>query len=129
VLFRNANFKCEVASLKCSQDRQEQLGISKAIKHYYGKRYFYFTRFDEGIQMDHESWYSVIAEPISKYMAGVIAKAGFGGGVVLDAFAGVGGIAIHLARLSERLLANDISPEKVAMLRHNAKIYKVLDRI
>jgi trimethylguanosine synthase len=41
------------------------MGINKKIKKYYIKRFFLFEEFDNGIQMDEESWYSVVAEPIS----------------------------------------------------------------
>jgi len=36
---------------------------------YYVQRYYFFSLFDKGIQMDKESWYSVTPEEISEYIS------------------------------------------------------------
>jgi trimethylguanosine synthase len=48
---------------------------------------------------------------------------------VIDACAGAGGNAIGFARAGCSVLAIEIHPERLAMARHNAKIYGVEDRI
>ncbi len=67
------------------------------IKFWYN-RYYYFSKFDEGIKMDYESkqrfnlgWYSVTPEEIAKYTANMCRKA-----VVVDAFCGAGGNVIQV---------------------------------
>lgn len=48
---------------------------------------------------------------------------------VIDACAGAGGNAIGFARAGCTVLAIEINPDRLAMARHNAKIYDVADRI
>ena len=43
--------------------------LGKHLLKYFIKRRFLFSKFDQGIQLDEESWYSVVAEPISLYLA------------------------------------------------------------
>lgn len=69
--------------------------LGKQMLKYYTKRHFFFSRYDEGIELDRESWYSVVAEPISKYLLGRIQETGFK--KVFEPFCGVGGIAVHLS--------------------------------
>ena len=49
--------------------------------------------------------------------------------VALDAFCGCGGSTIQLALTCQRVVAVDVSPERIEMARHNARIYGVEDRI
>ena len=39
------------------------------LKKYWKKRYYLFSKFDRGIKIDDESWYSVTPEPMSKHIA------------------------------------------------------------
>jgi len=48
---------------------------------------------------------------------------------VIDACAGAGGNAIGFARAGCSVIAIEINPDRLAMARHNAKIYGVADRI
>ncbi len=48
---------------------------------------------------------------------------------VIDACAGAGGNAIGFARAGCKVLAIEINPGRLAMARHNAKLYGVEDRI
>jgi len=52
-----------------------------------------------------------------------------GGLRVIDACAGAGGNAIGFARAGCTVVAIEINPGRLAMARHNAKIYGVADRI
>jgi trimethylguanosine synthase len=87
-------------------------------------RYSLFSRYDDGIQMDEESWYSVTHQAIAEDLAAVCQ----GAQVIMDGFAGVGGNVIQFAR-SSRVVAVEIDPAKVEMLRSNAKIYGVSEYI
>ena len=65
------------------------------MKKYWENRYFLFSKFDQGIKVDDESWYSATPEPLAKHLAQRVTTM-LGGGVegttnVLDAFCGVGG--------------------------------------
>jgi trimethylguanosine synthase len=54
------------------------------------QKYFIFSRFDEGIAIDDEGWYSVTPEPIAKFSAYFLRKLGEQT-VVIDGCCGVGG--------------------------------------
>jgi len=41
----------------------------KDIKKFYSSRYFLFSKFDRGIKIDKEGWYSVTPEPFATYLA------------------------------------------------------------
>jgi len=98
----------------------ELAGVSK----YWAQRYRLFSKYDEGIRMDEESWYSVTPEKIARHIA-LKCKCD----VIVDGFCGVGGNAIQFALTCTRVIAVDIDREKVAMARHNAKVYGVEDKI
>lgn len=94
------------------------------LRKYWFQRYRLFTKFDQGIWMDRESWFSVTPEKIAQHIAERCRCE-----LIVDGFCGVGGNAIQFALTCERVIAIDIDPQKIAMARHNASIYGVLDRI
>ncbi|XP_059481569.1 uncharacterized protein LOC132200254 [Neocloeon triangulifer] len=91
---------------------------------YWAKRYQLFSRFDEGIRLDEESWFSVTPEEIAKHIAERCQS-----DVIVDGFCGAGGNSIQFALTCERVIAIDIDPEKIKLAAHNAQVYGVLDRI
>uniref|UniRef100_A0A8C4QXS6 Trimethylguanosine synthase n=1 Tax=Eptatretus burgeri TaxID=7764 RepID=A0A8C4QXS6_EPTBU len=91
---------------------------------YWAQRYRLFSRFDDGIRLDGEGWFSVTPERIAEHIAERCQC-----DLIIDAFCGVGGNAIQFAFTCERVIAIDIDPEKVALARHNAAVYGVEDRI
>ncbi|KAH9758220.1 trimethylguanosine synthase [Citrus sinensis] len=94
------------------------------ISKYWCQRYLLFSRFDDGIRMDEEGWFSVTPEPIAWHHA-----VRCGCGIIVDCFTGVGGNAIQFARRSKHVVAIDIDPKKIDYACHNATIYGVLDQI
>ncbi|XP_052201538.1 uncharacterized protein LOC127807589 isoform X2 [Diospyros lotus] len=95
-----------------------------SIGKYWCQRYLLFSRFDDGIRMDEEGWFSVTPEPIAKHHA-----LRCGTGIIVDCFTGVGGNAIQFAQRSIHVVAIDIDPKKIDYAQHNAAIYGVCDRI
>ncbi|XP_075525241.1 trimethylguanosine synthase 1 isoform X1 [Dermacentor variabilis] len=91
---------------------------------YWMQRYRLFSKFDKGIQLDEESWFSVTPEGIAKHIA-KRCKAD----VVIDAFCGAGGNSIQFALASCHVIAVDIDPKKVELARNNASVYGVVDKI
>lgn len=69
-------------------------GVSPLVKKYWVQRYDLFLRYDQGIKMDEEGWFSVTPEKIALRHASRC-----GGGVVIDGFTGVGGNAIQFATM------------------------------
>ncbi len=95
-----------------------------ALQKYWDKRYEYFSRFDEGIQIDTEGLYSVIPEKVGLEQAELIR-----GATILDGFTGVGGSAIAFARSGKQVTTVDTDGSRLKMAEHNAGIYGVGDKI
>jgi len=94
------------------------------IKKYWAQRYRLFSKYDEGILMDEESWYSVTPEKIARHVAEVMRC-----GIVVDGFCGVGGNAIQFALTCDRVIAVDFDINKINMARNNAEVYGVAHKI
>lgn len=92
----------------------------KNISKYYNQRYDLFQRYDEGIMLDYESWFSVTPEIIAKHIARQMACH-----TIVDACCGAGGNAIQFALICQRVIAIEIDPIRIQIARHNAKIYGV----
>lgn len=87
-------------------------------------RHALFSRFDEGVRVDEQGLYSAKPEAIALQIGKRLR-----GEVALDAFCGVGGSAIGLARAGKRVIAVDTDARRIEMARHNAAIYGVAERI
>ncbi|KAH6782212.1 S-adenosyl-L-methionine-dependent methyltransferases superfamily protein [Perilla frutescens var. frutescens] len=98
--------------------------LPSSINKYWWQRYMLFSRFDNGIKMDEEGWFSVTPEALAKHHA-----ARCGHGSIVDFFTGAGGNAIQFAQWSRHVIAIDIDPIKIDCARHNAAIYGVDDKI
>ena len=99
------------------------------IRKYWLQRYRLFSLFDQGIQLDEESWYSVTPEKIAQHIASRCISQDTC--IVLDAFCGAGGSAIQFALASPgiHVICIDIDPGKVRLAMANAKVYKVEHKI
>ncbi|XP_067677508.1 uncharacterized protein [Haliotis asinina] len=102
----------------------EDVAADEELKKYWFQRYRLFSKFDEGIKLDRESWFSVTPEKIAEHIAERCQC-----DTVVDAFCGAGGNAIQFAFFCERVIAVDIDPVKLELARHNAGVYGVSDRI
>jgi trimethylguanosine synthase len=82
-------------ALFCADLQSEQMfeEFSSNIAKYWCQRYTLFSRFDDGIRMDEEGWFSVTPEPIAKHHALRCM-----GDTIIDCFTGVGGNAIQFAQ-------------------------------
>ncbi|GMP39079.1 hypothetical protein CsSME_00010056 [Camellia sinensis var. sinensis] len=104
-----------------ARKRAREEGLSPLVKKYWLQRYDLFSKYDQGIKMDEEGWFSVTPEEIAVRHA-----ERSGGGVVIDCFAGVGGNAIQFAKILMALIFD--KPEKPHMsyaALHN-KFYKTV---
>ena len=110
------------ANIRSSSQRDPN--YSPRINKYWVQRYRLFSKYDEGILMDEEAWYSVTPEKIAQHIAQVMSC-----GLIVDAFCGVGGNAIQFAKTCDRVIAVDIDSSKIEKARNNARIYGVLDKI
>ncbi|KHN12789.1 Trimethylguanosine synthase [Glycine soja] len=79
---------------------------SVAVGKYWCQRHSLFSRFDDGVKMDEEGWFSVTPEVLARHRAIRCAS-----GVIIDGFTGVGGNAIQFARhCGQRLLTATLNP-------------------
>eukprot|EP00004_Rigifila_ramosa_P020566 TRINITY_DN5345_c0_g1_i3.p1 TRINITY_DN5345_c0_g1~~TRINITY_DN5345_c0_g1_i3.p1 ORF type:complete len:452 (-),score=108.63 TRINITY_DN5345_c0_g1_i3:17-1372(-) len=91
---------------------------------YWKRRYSLWSRFDEGVWMDRDMWFSVSPEEVAKHTAERMSC-----GLVVDGFCGAGGNSIQLAATCQHVVAIDIDPLKIKQAKHNAEIYGVADKI
>ncbi|CAA7408124.1 unnamed protein product [Spirodela intermedia] len=113
-------------------DEEEMVG--RSVAKYWRQRYSLFSRYDEGIAMDEEGWFSVTPEAVAARHAELCRRVVVGGGggaagVVVDGFAGVGGNAIQFAKRGCHVVAVEIDPQRLSFARRNAEIYEVEDNI
>ncbi|XP_056246308.1 trimethylguanosine synthase isoform X1 [Seriola aureovittata] len=111
------------------QQVPEEMAAEPELAKYWAQRYRLFSRFDEGIRLDREGWFSVTPERIAEHIALRVEHSFCGCQLVIDAFCGVGGNAIQFALTGKRVLAVDIDPVRLDLARHNAAVYGVADQI
>ncbi|KAH9498364.1 hypothetical protein Btru_008095 [Bulinus truncatus] len=102
----------------------EEIANDAVLRKYWYQRYRLFRRFDEGIKLDKESWFSVTPEAIAAHIAERCRC-----DVIVDGFCGAGGNAIQFAYTCNKVVAIDIDKTKLELARHNAEVYGVADRI
>ncbi|XP_037537992.1 trimethylguanosine synthase [Nematolebias whitei] len=132
---------CEELSVRCrkkpkkkkkrrkTQQVPAEMAADPELAKYWAQRYRLFSRFDEGIKLDREGWFSVTPERIAEHIALRVAQSSPNSQLVIDAFCGVGGNAIQFALTGRRVLAVDINPVRLDMARHNAAVYNVANLI
>jgi len=100
--------------------------VSQDSYKFYRKRRYLFSRYDQGIQLDNESWYSVTPESIGEYIAERTLKMlGTENATILDAFAGWGGNIIQFAKLFKKVYGWEIDDTKIDYCNNNCEIYGV----
>lgn len=102
------------------------------LKKYWFQRFKIWSKYDKGIWMTPDSWFGVTPEPIANKIAAHIAEsAPASATVIVDAFAGVGGNAIALARSGrwERVFAIEKDAKTLKCAKHNAEVYDVAGKI
>lgn len=98
--------------------------LPNRLRRYHKQRYTLFSKFDKGIKLDEEMWYSVTPEPIAKQQAKRV-KSAEGGSVFVDSFCGAGGNSIALAKLGGFVLCSDLHRERLKSAQRNCQIYGV----
>jgi hypothetical protein len=102
---------------------------------YWAQRHRLFSRFDQGIRMDPDGWYSVTPELIAQHIAHQLVSACSPlpstntkkDLVILDAFVGVGGNAIALAQHPQVkiVICVDNNLTRLQMAAHNCQVYQI----
>ena len=96
---------------------------------YWAQRRRLFWKFDMGIQLDPEGWYSVTPEAIANHVARQVASLAKGseGFIILDAFCGCGGNAIGFGKQKQLslIVCADIDRSKLRKAAYNACLYEI----
>lgn len=105
---------------------------------YWAQRRRLFSKFDQGIQLDGQGWYSVTPEIIADHVAErvselatthVIPHESSQGIVILDAFCGCGGNSIAFGKIPAHIISKvvcvDTDRTKLIKAAHNAAIYGI----
>lgn len=115
-------------------DKSVQNPFDKSVRKYWNQRRRLFSRFDSGVQLDEEGWFSVTPEQIADHVAAKTTElyrrlhpSTPNGLIVLDAFCGCGGNAIAYARRPEVSLVVCVDVDRAKLLRaaNNAAIYEI----
>lgn len=110
--------------LSNSEAAWARTNVSRTVFKYWLQRYSLFSRFDQGIKLDTAGWFSATPECVAIHQAARGAC-----GILVDAFAGVGGNTIHFASVCDRVIAIDSSPSRIDIARHNAQVYGVHNKV
>ena len=124
-------YHVSMLNLLLDRDVEESISLEKSppnvLQKYFDQRYRLFRRYDEGILLDDESWYSVTPEAISQHIADYVLQLSgrrrLGG--IIELFCGSGGNTIPLANISEFVVAIDHDVDKLTRLVNNAAVYGV----
>ncbi|XP_055968470.1 trimethylguanosine synthase [Sorex fumeus] len=120
--------KKKKSKAKKARSMPAEIASVPELAKYWAQRYRLFSRFDDGIKLDREGWFSVTPEKIAEHIAGRVSQS-FECDVIVDAFCGVGGNTIQFALTGKKVIAIDIDPVKIDLARNNAEVYGVADRI
>ena len=111
-------------------DHAEARSHASLLSKWRKRRFSLFSRFDEGILLDKESFFSVTPEAIALYHSKkLLSRLAPKAVTIVDAFSGCGGNAIAFARCGAHVIAVEIDAVKVENARHNANVYGVGDKI
>ena len=121
------NFNTEESKFQKGRKNPQNFPEEEKSNSYYVQRYYFFSLFDKGIQMDKESWYSVTPEEISEYISSIIPDSS--NSCILDGFCGCGGNIIYFSKYFKKVIANDLFEQKINMTKHNVRVYDCPDNI
>lgn len=94
-------------------------------KKYWNKRYQIFTKFDSGVYLTSELWYSVTPESTAISIARMVKKLVPTCEYVLDVCCGGGGNTIQFARYFKSVGGVDVNANNIKCSKHNCGVYGV----
>ncbi|KAA0199786.1 Trimethylguanosine synthase, partial [Fasciolopsis buskii] len=102
---------------------------------YWAQRFRLFSRFNEGIQLDRDGFFSATPEAIAYHQAMRVKQSYAAKGIpaesltVIDACSGCGANSIQFALVGFQVVAVEIDSKRIEMAVHNAEIYGVAEKI
>lgn len=120
------------AGQSCENDYQAQLvadknAMTKNLHKFWGGRYTLFSKYDQGIQLTAELWYSVTPEALAKFIANFI-SACVPATAILEVFCGGGGNTIQFAKCFDQVVALDYNYVNVRCTENNCRVYNVTNQ-
>lgn len=94
-------------------------------KKYWRKRYLIFSKFDDGVFLTSELWYSVTPESTAKSTARLVKKLVPECKNVLDVCCGGGGNTIQFAKYFDSVGGVDVNANNIKCSKHNCGVYGV----
>lgn len=102
--------------------------LPEKCKKFWKKRYLLFSKFDEGVYLTSELWYSVTPEATARFTAKLVKKLLPDCKNVLDICCGGGGNTIQFAEVFESVGGIDVSANNLVCSKHNSAIYGVEEK-
>lgn len=99
--------------------------IPRELKKYYDRRYNLWSRYDQGIKLNYQGWFSVTPEDIAKSIASSISVNDIDKDYILVAHLGTGSIAIQTTLMGYKVIGLDINKEMIDLSIHNSMIYDI----
>ncbi|KAK6202709.1 RNA cap guanine-N2 methyltransferase-domain-containing protein, partial [Scheffersomyces amazonensis] len=99
--------------------------LPSRCKKFWSRRYQLFSRFDDGVYMTSELWYSVTPESIAIFTARVVKYLLPDAKNILDVCCGGGGNLIQFAYYFDNVGGIDINLVNARCSMHNAEIYEI----
>jgi len=103
--------------------------LPRPLSKYWLQRYSLFSKYDAGVQMDNEGWWSVTPEVLALHQAKMCQKYSGSSYIAMDAMAGCGGNVIQMAMVFQQVIALELSKRRCDMIAHNVGIYEVGRRV
>lgn len=103
--------------------------LPKNAKKYWKQRYYLFRKFDQGVYMTSELWYSVTPEALATFVAKFIQACNPELRTIVDICCGGGGNTIQFARRFEKVIGIDINDDNLFCTKKNCELYGVDDKI
>lgn len=97
--------------------------LPNRCKKYWRKRYDLFSKYDEGIYLTADLWYSVTPEACAKSTARIVRKLLPSCENILEVCCGGGGNVIQFARYFKSVGAIDINANNIKCSQHNCALY------
>lgn len=99
--------------------------LPEECQKFWKKRYDLFSKFDSGIYMTSELWFSVTPEPVAKFTAQLVKELLPKARQIVDVCCGGGGNTIQFGTYFEIVGGIDIKPINIQCTQHNAMIYDI----
>lgn len=105
--------------------------VRKDLLKYWQRRYTLFSKFDEGIVLNDQQWYSVTPEASAQETARFIRNIFPHDDTIIDACGGAGGNTIQFALSEEyeRVIYCELDDETTGCAKNNANVYDCADSI